>query len=246
MNMHVPDGVRLQKVLAGAGLGSRRACEQLIAKGRVEVDGVIVRELGLRIDPDRAVVHVDGLRVQLDSSLVTIALNKPVGVVSTMHDPEGRPSLDQYVANRTERLFHVGRLDAESEGLLLLTNDGELAHRLAHPRYEVSKTYLVDVMGRVRASHGKELLAGVELEDGPARLDEYRIVDQTPNQALVEVRLHEGRNRIVRRIFDEVGLPVSRLVRTQIGPIRLGDLPSGRTRVLGRTELGTLMKAVDL
>lgn len=246
MNMHVPDGVRLQKVLAGAGLGSRRACEQLIAKGRVEVDGVIVRELGLRIDPDRAVVHVDGLRVQLDSSLVTIALNKPVGVVSTMHDPEGRPSLDQYVANRTERLFHVGRLDAESEGLLLLTNDGELAHRLAHPRYEVSKTYLVDVMGRVRASHGKELLAGVELEDGPARLDEYRIVDQTPNQALVEVRLHEGRNRIVRRIFDEVGLPVSRLVRTQIGPIRLGDLRSGRTRVLGRTELGTLMKAVDL
>ncbi|NLF03724.1 MAG: rRNA pseudouridine synthase [Actinomycetales bacterium] len=246
MTMHVPDGVRLQKVLAGAGLGSRRACEDLIARGRVEVDGQVVRELGVRIDPNRAVVHVDGLRVQLDSSLVTLALNKPVGVVSTMHDPEGRPSLDQYVANRTERLFHVGRLDAESEGLLLLTNDGELAHRLAHPRYEVTKTYLVEVAGRVKPAHGKSLLGGVELEDGPARLDEYRIVDQTPNQALVEVQLHEGRNRIVRRMFDEVGLPVTRLVRTRIGPIRLGDLRPGRTRVLGRTELGTLMKAVEL
>jgi len=244
--MHVPDGVRLQKVLAGAGLGSRRACEELIARGRVEVDGQVVRELGVRIDPQRAVVHVDGLRVQLDTSLVTLALNKPVGVVSTMHDPEGRPSLDQYVAHRTERLFHVGRLDAESEGLLLLTNDGELAHRLAHPRYEVAKTYLVEVTGRVKPAHGKDLLAGVELEDGPARLDEFRVVDQTPNQALVEVRLHEGRNRIVRRMFDEVGLPVTRLVRTRIGPIRLGDLRPGRTRVLGRTELGTLMKAVEL
>ena len=244
--MHVPDGVRLQKVLAGAGLGSRRACEELIARGRVEVDGQVVRELGVRIDPQRAVVHVDGLRVQLDTSLVTLALNKPVGVVSTMHDPEGRPSLDRYVAHRTERLFHVGRLDAESEGLLLLTNDGELAHRLAHPRYEVAKTYLVEVTGRVKPAHGKDLLAGVELEDGPARLDEFRVVDQTPNQALVEVRLHEGRNRIVRRMFDEVGLPVTRLVRTRIGPIRLGDLRPGRTRVLGRTELGTLMKAVEL
>ncbi len=245
-DVHVADGVRLQKVLAGAGLGSRRACEQLIASGRVEVDGAVVRELGVRIDPRRAVVHVDGLRVQLDTSLVTLALNKPVGVVSTMHDPDGRPSLDQFVANRSDRLFHIGRLDAESEGLLLLTNDGELAHRLAHPKYRVPKTYLVDVTGRARPAHGKALLAGVELDDGPARLDAYRIVDQTPNQALIEVQLHEGRNRIVRRMFEEVGLPVGRLVRTQIGPIRLGDLRQGRTRVLGRTELGTLMKAVDL
>ena len=244
--MHVPDGVRLQKVLAGAGLGSRRACEQLIASGRVEVDGKVVRELGIRVDPKRSVVHVDGLRVQLDSSLITLALNKPLGVVSTMHDPEGRPSLEQFVANRTERLFHVGRLDAESEGLLLLTNDGELAHRLAHPKYQVAKTYLVEVTGRVRPAHGKELLEGVALEDGPARLDAYKLVDQTPLAALVEVRLHEGRNRIVRRMFDAVGLPVTRLVRTQIGPIRLGDLRPGRTRVLGRTELGTLMKAVEL
>ena len=245
-DVHVPDGVRLQKVLAGAGLGSRRACEKLIAQGRVEVDGVVVRELGVRVDPDRAVVHVDGMRVQLDSSLVTIALNKPLGVVSTMHDPQGRPSLEELVANRPERLFHVGRLDADSEGLLLLTNDGELAHRLAHPSFEVPKTYLVNVTGRVRGSHRQALLTGVELEDGPARLDDYRIVDQTPRAALVEVRLHEGRNRIVRRMFDEVGLPVERLVRTRFGPVTLGDLRPGRTRVLGRTELGTLMKVVGL
>ena len=245
-DVHDPDGVRLQKVLAGAGLGSRRACEKLIATGRVSVDGVVVRELGVRVDPDRAVIHVDGLRVQLDSNLVTLVLNKPFGVVSTMNDPEGRPSLTQFVENRTERLFHVGRLDAESEGLLILTNDGELANRLAHPKYEVPKTYVVNVAGRVRPAHGQSLLAGVELEDGPARLDAFRVLDQSPSAALVEVRLHEGRNRIVRRMFDALELPVERLVRTQLGPIRLGDLPPGRTRVLGRTELGTLMKAVDL
>ena len=245
-DVHVPDGVRLQKVLAQAGLGSRRACEQLIARGRVSVDGVVVRELGVRVDPERAVIHVDGLRVQLDTGLVTLVLNKPFGVVSTMDDPEGRPSLAQFVENREERLFHVGRLDVESEGLLLLTNDGELAHRLAHPSFEVPKTYLVNVAGRVRPSHGQSLLAGVELEDGLARLDAYRIIDQTPRAALVEVRLHEGRNRIVRRMFDAVDLPVERLVRTQLGPIRLGDLRPGRTRVLGRAELGTRMAAVGL
>lgn len=245
-DVHVPDGVRLQKVLAGAGLGSRRACERLIAQGRVEVDGVVVRELGVRIDPQRAAVRVDGMPVQLDTSLVTLALNKPLGVVSTMDDPQGRPSLRQFVENRDERLFHVGRLDAESEGLLLLTNDGELAHRLAHPSYEVPKTYLVNVTGRVRGAHRQQLLDGVDLDDGPARFDAYRVVDQTPTAALIEVRLHEGRNRIVRRMFDEVGLPVERLVRTRIGQVALGDLRPGRTRVLGRTELGTLMKAVGL
>src|SRR5690606_36700563 len=140
--MHVPEGVRLQKVLAGAGLGSRRACEELIARGRVQVDGVTGRELGVRVDPGRAVIHVDGLRVQLDTSLVTLVLNKPVGVVSTMHDPQGRPSLAQFVGDRAERLFHVGRLDAETEGLLIMTNDGELANRLAHPSHGVPKTYL--------------------------------------------------------------------------------------------------------
>lgn len=245
-DVHVPDGVRLQKVLATAGLGSRRSCEILIEAGRVTVDGVLVRELGLRVDPERAVIHVDGMRIQLDTSLITIALNKPLGVVSTMHDPEGRPSLAQFVANRSERLFHVGRLDAETEGLLLLTNDGELANRLAHPSHAVPKTYLAHLDGRVPGSIANRLLKGVQLEDGLAKVDDFRVVDLSPQASLVEIVLHEGRNRIVRRIFDELGFPVERLVRTQIGPIKLGDLRTGHTRVLGQVELGTLMARVGM
>jgi 23S rRNA pseudouridine2605 synthase len=236
-DVHVPDGVRLQKVLATAGLGSRRACENLITAGRVTVDDVPVHELGVRIDPDKNVVHVDGLRIQLDTSLLTLALNKPLGVVSTMHDPEGRPTLAQFVADRPERLFHVGRLDADSEGLLLLTNDGELANRLTHPKYKITKTYTVQVEGRVPANLGTTLLKGIELEDGVATVDKA---------SLVEVELHEGRNRIIRRMFETAGYPVTQLVRTKIGPIRLGDLRPGRVRVIGQTELGTLMAEVGL
>ncbi len=245
-DVHVEDGVRLQKVLASAGLGSRRACEDLITQGRVEVDGVRVRELGVRVDPTSAVVHVDGMRLQLDSSRVTLALNKPRGVVSTMHDPEGRASLTQFVADRSERLFHVGRLDADSEGLILLTNDGELANHLAHPSHEVAKTYLVTVRGKVPGNVANKFLHGIELEDGPVRADAYRVVDQVADQTMIEVVLHSGRNRVVRRMFEEVGFPVTRLVRTRIGPIALGDLRPGTTRVLGRTELGTLMASVGL
>jgi len=246
-DVHVADGVRLQKVLAQAGLGSRRKCEELIAEGRVEVDGVLVTELGVRVDPATAVVHVDGMRVQLDASKITIALNKPLGVLSTMSDPDGRPTLADLVKDRPERLFHVGRLDADSEGLLLLTNDGELANRLAHPRYEIRKTYLVTVAGgEFYPRHGKQLTDGVELEDGLARADKVRVVDAVPGATMLEVVLHEGRNRIVRRMLDAVGFPVTRLVRTRIGPIALGDLRVGRSRVLGRTELGTLMRDVDM
>ncbi|MFI2102487.1 pseudouridine synthase [Isoptericola sp. NPDC019693] len=246
-DVHVADGVRLQKVLAQAGLGSRRKCEELIAEGHVEVDGVLVTELGVRVDPATAVVHVDGMRVQLDTSKITLALNKPLGVVSTMSDPEGRPTLADLVKDRPERLFHVGRLDADSEGLLLLTNDGELANRLAHPRYEIRKTYLVTVSGgEFYPRHAKQLTDGVELEDGLARADKVRVVDSVPGEIMLEVVLHEGRNRIVRRMLDAVGFPVTRLVRTRIGPIALGDLRAGRSRVLGRTELGTLMRDVDL
>jgi 23S rRNA pseudouridine2605 synthase len=246
-DVHVAGGVRLQKVLAQAGLGSRRKCEELIAGGHVEVDGVLVTELGVRIDPTSSVVHVDGLRVQLDPSKVTLALNKPYGVVSTMSDPEGRPTIADLVKDRPERLFHVGRLDADSEGLLLLTNDGELANRLAHPSYEIAKTYLVTVTGgQVYPRIGRQLLDGVELEDGPARLDKFRVVDAIEDQTMVEVVLHEGRNRVVRRMFEAVERPVTRLVRTRVGPIRLGDLRAGRTRVLGRTEVASLMRAVDM
>ncbi|GEK20941.1 hypothetical protein CXY01_14610 [Cellulomonas xylanilytica] len=246
IDVHDPDGVRLQKVLAAAGLGSRRACEDLISAGRVTVDGTKVLELGVRVDPLTAVIHVDGMRVQLDSSIVTIALNKPKGVVSTMHDPEGRPSIGQFVSDREERLFHVGRLDAETEGLILLTNDGDLANRLSHPSHGVTKVYLVQLEGRVTPSLGTRLIKGVELEDGLAKVDKFQIVQTTPQASLVEIELHEGRNRIVRRIFDEVGYPVTQLVRTQIGPIRLGDLKPGRTRVLSKTEVGSLMTRVGM
>jgi 23S rRNA pseudouridine2605 synthase len=245
-DQHVPEGVRLQKVLAGAGLGSRRACEEIIAAGRVTVNGEKVRELGTRVDPRTAVIHVDGLRIQLDDSVVTLALNKPVGVVSTMDDDLGRPSLAQYVADRPERLYHVGRLDAETSGLLLLTNDGELAHRLTHPSYEVLKTYLAAVEGRVQRGLGKQLQAGVELEDGLVRVDSFTVKEVLPDQSLVEVVLHEGRNHIVRRLLAEVGHPVTQLTRTRIGPIALGNLRPGRTRVIGGAELGSLMKAVDM
>lgn len=245
-DVHVPDGVRLQKVLAQAGLGSRRACEELIATGRVSVDGQTVRELGVRVDPVHAVIHVDGMRLQLDTTRLTLVLNKPRGVVSTMHDPQGRPCLDQFVADRKDRLFHVGRLDADSEGLLILTNDGDLANHLAHPSHEVPKTYLVTIDGPYPHAARKQLLAGVELEDGVARADDVRVVAATAAETMIEVVLHSGRNRILRRMFDATGHPVTRLVRTKLGPIALGNQRPGTTRVLSRTELGSLMAAVGL
>ncbi len=246
VDVHVPDGVRLQKVLAQAGIGSRRACEELIAAGRVEVDGQRVTELGVRVDPKRSVVHVDGVRIQLDDTLVYLALNKPLGVISAMSDPQGRRTIGDLVAGREERLFHVGRLDADSEGLILLTNDGDLAHRLSHPSYEVPKTYLVEVAGPVPRDLGKRLRAGVELEDGMASVDSFKVVDARPGKALLELELHDGRNRIVRRLLAAAGHPVEQLVRVQVGPIRLGDLRTGRTRVLGNAEVSALFEAAGL
>ncbi|WP_029069670.1 pseudouridine synthase [Jonesia quinghaiensis] len=245
-DVHVADGVRLQKVLAEAGVGSRRECENLIAQGRVEIDGQIVMELGVRVDPVKNNILVDGLKIVVDSSKITIAVNKPRKMVATMHDPEGRPTVADLVKNRSERLFHVGRLDFESEGLLLLTNDGELANRLSHPRFGVRKTYLVTVQGRVPNGLGSQLLKGITLDDGEIALDRYRIVDFSDQETMIEVELHSGKNRIVRRIFDSVGHPVTRLVRTAIGPIRLGDLKQGRTRIMSTTEVATLMNLVDL
>lgn len=240
------EGIRLQKVLAAAGYGSRRACEGIITAGRVQVNGATARELGVRVRPAADVIHVDGLRLQLDETLVTLALHKPAGVYSTMADEQGRPDLSQYVLDRTERLFHVGRLDAETEGLILLSNDGELAHRLTHPSFEVAKTYVANVEGRAARGLARELAGGVELEDGPVQVDRFTVLETTPNASLVEITLHEGRNHIVRRLLAEVGHPVTRLVRTAIGPIRLGRLKPGRTRVVEGTELGRLMSAVGL
>lgn len=240
------EGVRLQKVLASAGIGSRRACEDLIAQGRVEVDGRVVREQGLRIDPLTAVVRVDGERVPTAPDNVVLVLNKPRGVVTAMADDLGRPCVGDYVTERTERLFHVGRLDADTEGLLLLTNDGTLAQRLSHPSHGVPKTYVALVPGPIPRDVGRQLRAGIELDDGPAAVDSFAILEATPNKALVEVTLHEGRNHIVRRLLEAVGHPVEELVRTQVGPIRLGQLRPGRTRVVTGPELHSLYTAAGL
>ncbi|WP_405579865.1 pseudouridine synthase [Streptomyces sp. NBC_01190] len=239
------EGERLQKVLARAGMGSRRACEELIEQRRVEVNGKIVTEQGLRVDTDKDEVKVDGLTVATQTYLF-FALNKPAGVVSTMEDPDGRQCLGDYVTNRETRLFHVGRLDTETEGLILLTNHGELAHRLTHPRYGVQKTYLAAIQGPLPRDLGKQLKTGIELEDGWARADHFRIVQNTGKNYLVEVTLHEGRKHIVRRMLAEAGFPVDKLVRTSFGPIPLGDQKSGWLRRLTNTEVGMLMREVDL
>ncbi|WP_091782218.1 pseudouridine synthase [Pedococcus dokdonensis] len=245
VDVHDPDGVRLQKLLAAAGVGSRRVCENLIAAGRVEVDGHVVTELGVRIRPEQ-IVHVDGVKVQLDETRVYFAFNKPLNVVTTMSDELGRINIGDYVKDRTDRLFHVGRLDADTEGLLILTNDGELAHRLQHPQYGVLKTYLAQIRGPVPRDMGRILREGVELEDGPASVDSFRVVDSQPGKALVEVVLHEGRKHIVRRLLDAVGHPVLSLVRVQVGPIHLGDTKPGKMRKLTKEEVGRLYTAAGM
>ncbi|MBV9023447.1 MAG: rRNA pseudouridine synthase, partial [Streptomycetaceae bacterium] len=239
------EGERLQKVLARAGMGSRRACEELIEQRRVEVNGRIVTEQGLRIDPEKDEIKVDGLTVATQSYLF-FALNKPAGVVSTMEDPDGRQCLGDYVTNRETRLFHVGRLDTETEGIILLTNHGELAHRLTHPRYGVTKTYLAAIQGPIPRDLGKRLKSGIELEDGYVRADSFKVVENTGKNYLVEVALHEGRKHIVRRMLAEAGFPVDKLVRTRFGPIALGDQKSGWLRRLTNTEVGMLMREVEL
>lgn len=234
---------RLQKALANAGVASRRVCEQYIVAGRVEVNGRVVTELGTRVDPRRDRVSVDGTAVQFDRSRRYLMLNKPTGVVSTMRDEQGRPDLRRYTRGFPERLFNVGRLDAETSGLLLLTNDGELANVLAHPSYGVEKTYVAKVAGEATPQTLQRLLRGVELEDGPIRADAARILAARPggSATLVEVTLHSGRNRIVRRMFDHIGHPVQELVRRSFGPLHLGTLRAGEVRELTRMELGRIL-----
>jgi len=234
---------RLQKVLASAGVGSRRACEDLIFRGRVMVDGKVA-QLGDKVDAERAEIYVDGQRLIVDQNLVYLAFNKPRGVISTMADEKGRTALGEFLDRVDQRVYHVGRLDTDSEGLLLLTNDGSLAHKLMHPSFGVPKTYVLEVPGPLPRAVGRQLQAGVELEDGVAKVDKFRLVDAFARSAQIEIVIHEGRNRIVRRMMDEVGHPVNRLVRTAIGPIRLGDLKPGRTRRLTNAEVGALFKAV--
>ena len=241
-----PRGERLQKVMAHAGVGSRRLCEHLIEQGRVEVDGKIVTRLGIRVDPSKVSIHVDGMPIQIDDTKLTIALYKPPAVVSTMEDDMGRPGLSQYVTESPTRLYHVGRLDQDTEGLILLSNDGELTHRLTHPSYEVPKTYIARVEGQVTRGLGRVLTDGITLEDGPIKVDKFVLREAAQRNSIVEITLHSGRNRIVRRIMDEVGHPVMELVRTKFGTIEVGRLKPGRTRVIAGNELSALMHSVGM
>ncbi|MDO5093663.1 MAG: pseudouridine synthase [Propionibacteriaceae bacterium] len=244
--MTEPEGIRLQKVLAAAGVASRRASEILIAEGRVEVNGHVVAEQGRRVDPERDTIRVDGARIPPPRRHTYLVLNKPRGVVSTMEDPEGRRCLAEFLPRTAQRVFHVGRLDTDTEGLILLTNDGEFAHRLAHPSYEVPKTYLAEVAGKVEGRTIRRLEKGLRLDDGPVKPDRVRLVTATDTKSMLAITLHEGRNRIVRRMMDSVGHPVDRLARTGIGPVRLGQLKVGTTRDLTREELGKLLDLVGM
>lgn len=233
---------RLNKVIADAGVTSRRGADELIHDGRVSVNGAIVRELGVKVDPENSIVMVDGETITKSSTKTYLALHKPRGVVSTMYDPAGRPSLSDFISLRTERLFHVGRLDKESEGLILLTNDGEMTFRATHPSYGLEKTYLIEYAGRLPKDAEASLLKGIELEDGLGRILEFKALSPT----WIEVSIHEGRYHIIRRLMEAVGVDVLRLIRTRFGPILLGDVLEGRWRDLNAAELVNLRKALNL
>jgi 23S rRNA pseudouridine2605 synthase len=238
--------IRLQKLLAQSGVASRRKCEELMLDGEVEVDGEVVTRLGTKVDPRTAVIRVSGQRLPPVSDLVYLVLNKPTGVVSTMSDPEGRRTISDLVEHRAERLFHVGRLDTDTSGLLLLTNDGDFAQRMAHPSYEVDKTYVAEVERELGKDTLQRLLAGVTLEDGPVTVTQARTVAAARDKSIVELVIHEGRNRIVRRLLDEVGHPVRKLTRTAIGPVSLGSLKPGHLRELTLDELGRLLDDAEM
>ena len=239
--------IRLQKVLADAGVASRRASEQLILEGRVSVDGIQIKELGSKVDPEISKVEVDGESIKTQKTNVYLAFHKPAGVLSTMSDPDGRPSLGDYFKERNERLFHVGRLDRESEGLILLTNDGDLAHRATHPSYGMIKKYLVEIEGVLTKEQMQEISLGVQLEDGLARALEIKMLREiNPKHSWVEISIHVGRYHIVRRIFEHYQLPVLRLIRTEFGPILLAETGVGRYRKLNEVELISLFKVLKI
>ena len=244
-----PKGERLQKVLAKAGVASRRHAEILIDAGRVEVNGKIIAKQGVKVNPSVDVIRVDGVRVNVNEEHEYFVLNKPRGMQSTMSDDLGRPCVGDVVSEKVaagQRLFHVGRLDADTEGLLILTNDGELANRLMHPKYEVTKTYLATVLGEADRKLVRQLKEGIELEDGVAKADFAQVVDTNQGYSLVRLELHEGRKHIVRRMLKEAGFPVQRLVRTKLHTVQLGDMKPGGLRALNSSELTSLYKAVEM
>jgi 23S rRNA pseudouridine2605 synthase len=234
--------MRLNKIIADSGVTSRRGADELIESGRVSVNGQVIRELGSKFDPDLVQVMVDGETITRSLSKSYLVLHKPKGVLSTMFDPEGRPSLDDFIDLRKERLFHVGRLDKDSEGLILLTNDGDLTFRATHPSFGLEKTYIIEFDGSLPQGVDKILLKGVELEDGMGRVLSFRQI----SPRWIEVSIHEGRYHIIRRLMEAVGVDVLRLIRTKFGPISLGDTPEGRWRDLNSTELLNLQKALKI
>ena len=239
--------IRLNKIIADAGIASRRAADQLILEGRVSVDGQVVLELGNKFDPEISDIKVDGESLNVNKSKTYLAFHKPAGVISTMSDPEGRSNLGDYFKDRKDRLYHVGRLDKDSEGLILLTNDGELAHRATHPSYGLEKRYLVEIEGEFNKQLSDQLLQGVRLEDGLARA--VKVVHAravSKNHHWVEITIHEGRYHIIRRLIESLGLKVLRLIRLEFGPITLGEMKPGRHRVLNSQEMTNLFTALKI
>ena len=234
--------MRLNKIIADAGITSRRGADELIESGRVSVDGLTIREMGSKFDPELVQVMVDGETITRTMSKSYLVLHKPKGVLSTMYDPDGRPSLSDFIDLRKERLFHVGRLDKDSEGLILLTNDGDLTFRATHPSFGLEKTYIIEHEGKLPTGIDKTLLKGIELEDGMGRVLTYKELSPT----WLEVSIHEGRYHIIRRLMEAVDVQVLRLIRTNFGPISLGDTPEGRWRNLNEGELTNLRNVLGL
>ncbi len=237
---------RLQKVIADAGVASRRKAEELIVDGRVRVNGRTIRELGTKVDPEKSEVEVDGEVITRKISKIYLALNKPRGILSTLSDPENRPHLGDLLQDRHERLFHVGRLDKESEGLLLLTNDGELSHRATHPSFSLPKNYLLELRGMVSKEVAEAFRSGVELDDGMAKIDKLTVLPGQPGRTLFDVVIHDGRNQILRRMAAATGLTIERLIRIGMGPIKLGELTPGKWREIQGAELLSLQKALQI
>ena len=234
--------IRLNKIIADAGITSRRGADELIESGRVTVDGVAIREMGSKFDPALVKVAVDGETITRAMTKSYLALHKPKGVLSTMFDPDGRPSLSDFIDLRKERLFHVGRLDKDSEGLILLTNDGDLTFRATHPSFGLEKTYIINFDGKLPTGVEKTLLKGIELEDGMGRVLSFKEL----SPSWIEVTIHEGRYHIIRRLMEAVEVDVLRLIRTKFGPISLGDTPEGRWRDLNSGELLNLRNILRL
>lgn len=234
--------MRLNKIIADAGITSRRGADELIESGRVSVDGLVVRAMGSKFDPEKVQVEVDGETIKRSLTKSYLALHKPKGVLSTMYDPDGRPSLSDFIDLRKERLFHVGRLDKDSEGLILLTNDGDLTFRATHPSFGLEKTYIIEFDGKLPTGVDKILLKGVELEDGMGRVLSFKEL----SARWIQVTIHEGRFHIIRRLMEAVDVEVLRLIRTKFGPISLGDTPEGRWRDLNSGELTNLRNILKL